>query len=144
MKKFFKYCVATLLVVMCALTFAACSSGVSGKTYKFDDVEITYSAEGLSDAEKSIIDSTISTIKSSAKAGAADTTMTFNADGTVTSSSDSSDSSSVTYTQDGNTVKITSSGVTQDFTVDGSSLYYSATQTVGTTTITVKMIFKQA
>jgi WD40 repeat protein len=148
MKKFFKYCLVAILAVVCAVTFAACgATNVSGTTYTYDNVEMTYNTAGLSESEKNIMNATIEILGKTLKSSFGNSTLTFSEDGTVIYASNDSSADVYKYTQDGETVTMTTlEGDTEmmKFTASGSTLYYTYTETSTSRDVTIKVIFKQA
>ena len=108
MKKFFKL-FGALVVALLASTLvllAACASSVAGKTYVFEDAEVSIDRE-LSEVEDAAVDLAAAMVKE----GLSGATMSFSEDGKVTMKVGDGDvSTGITYTQDGSTVTFTGMG----------------------------------
>lgn len=123
MRKRFVTTILLSLCALCAAFLAACSTDVSGKTYVFSDV--TYTGYEEADA------ATYEAYAEQNKTAMEGVTITFNADGTVTTSQSDE---SVTWTQSGSTVTIEG----EEYTVSGNKL--TASTTNGGITITITFV----
>jgi len=115
MKKFVATMASLLAVIILAVTFTACTTNVSGKTYVYSEVKVE-SEDDLSTTEQGLLTVAQGVVETAVK----NYEITFNKDGTVTYNGTSVGN----WTQDGKTV--TANGTT--YTVNGSKLEFGYTQ----------------
>lgn len=120
-KRFVTTFIISCLCAVCAVVFAACSStDVSGKTYVFSDVSVSenewFTADDLREGYEGL-------------------TITFNADGTVSSEM----FEDATWSQSGSDVTVTEDYESTTFKVSGNKLTYSGGEDGITITVTFKV-----
>lgn len=115
MKKFLKAMLASIAVIVLAVTLAGCTANVSGKTYVYSEVKME-----LPDDASTLQQGLATTAKGLVEEMWKNAEFTFKEDGTVTGYTAGK------WTQDGKKVTVTAgSATTMEFTVNGSKLEQS-------------------
>ncbi|MGN0805550.1 MAG: hypothetical protein ACI4MC_00805 [Candidatus Coproplasma sp.] len=131
MKKFLKALTAVFAVAILAFAIVGCATAnVSGKTYVFSDLTVSYSSE-VDDTTKEFMNGMLDGMREEMEGQK----VTFNEDGTVAIE----DETGLTWTQEGNKVTISAGAYSQEYTVNGNKLEITNTESG----ITMTIIFVQ-
>lgn len=140
MKKLAVSLVAIVSAIIMCFALTACTPKVAGKSYEFDKVEV----EGTyPDSIKSLVDTAVNKINDNYKGGY----MEFNKDGKVESFLNNTSVGTSYYKQDGKDIYISQKegefGDKPTAKVDGKNIIVSNSQTIGTTSVTINIVYKQ-